>query len=295
MHTHSHSSRRQNIQLVLWVNLAFSLIELIGGVLTHSMAVLSDALHDLGDSFALILSLYMEKVAERKRDAVFSFGYKRFSLLAALINGVILLVGSGLILSQAIPRIFSPVPVHTDGLLALAVLGILVNGWAALRLQKGKSSNEAMLSWHLLEDVLGWVAILIMGIAMKFGDFPFLDPLLSIAFAALIIWNAFKNVKKVLRVFLQSIPDDVDLKIIESKLCEHPLIVSVHDTHVWSLDGEYHVLTAHVVVAALASNQEITALKSQVRKQMEALSIEHTTLEIEYENDCCPSTYYCND
>jgi cobalt-zinc-cadmium efflux system protein len=293
-HHADHNHRSGNITLVFFINLVFTIIEFVGGWYTNSIAITSDALHDFGDTLSLGLSWYMERVAKRKRDRVFSFGYRRFSLLAALINGVILLTGSLFVLAEAASRLAKPEEVDANGMLGLAVLGIAANGFAAWRMRSGKSMNESMLSLHLLEDVLGWVAVLVVGIAMKFGDFPILDSVLSLAIAAFIIFNAVKNLKKTFMIFLQSIPDDINVPALESALMATPNVVAVHDTHVWSLDGEHHILTTHLVVPKSITNEDVQCLKSETRKKIAAFDIQHVTLEIEFEGDACSLTN-CDD
>lgn len=285
-HNHAHQ-RESNIALVFFINLAFTLIEIVGGILTNSVAVLSDAIHDSGDAMALGLSWYLERVAKRKSDKVFSFGYKRFSLLAALINGVVLLGGTVFILIEAVPRLWHPEAVDVHGMIGLAILGIAVNGAAALRLRHGRSMNENVLSLHLLEDVLGWVAVLIIAVTMKFVSLPILDPLLSFVFAAFIIWNAVGRIKKTLKIFLQSIPDDMNLEAIERAMSEFEGIVEFHDTHVWSLDGEHHVLSTHLVVREDTPVASLEGMKSQIRKRLLDFDIQHATIEIDFQGTDC--------
>lgn len=285
-HIHKHS-RESNIALVFFINLLFTLVELVGGVLTNSMAVISNAIHDSSDVMALGLSWYLERVAKRKRDHIFSFGYKRFSLLAALINGVFLLVGTILIALHAIPRLFQPEAVDATGMIGIAIIGITVNGLAALRLGKGRSMNESVLTLHLLEDVLGWVAVLIVGVTMMFADIPFVDPLLSLIFAALILFNGANRIRRTIMIFLQSIPDDMDVSFIERTIREFEGVKGIHDTHAWSLDGEHHVLSTHLVLNDSISIGEIETLKSKIRKRLDEFHIQHATIEVDFENDIC--------
>lgn len=287
-HSHSHShARESNIALVFFLNFAFMLIEIVGGFWTNSIAIISDAIHDSGDTMALGLSWYLERVSRRKRDSVFSFGYRRFSLLAALINGVVLLGGTAFILIKSIPRLLDPEPLHIDGMLALAVLGIVVNSLAALRLRKGRSMNESVLTLHLVEDILGWVAVLIIAVVMRFVDVPILDPLLALIFAAVILWNAFGRLKKTFMIFLQSIPDDVDVAGIEKTILGCHGIADVHDTHVWSLDGQHHVLSTHIVVDKRLTLEEIDQIKSVIREKLQRFDIQHATIEVDYEGLSC--------
>ncbi len=289
MSHHHHTSEKQtsNFALVFFINLVFTLIEIVGGYLTNSVAIWSDALHDFGDTLSLGLSWRLEIVAKQKRDHRFSFGYKRFSLLGALINGIFLLAGTIFVLSKAIPRLIHPENVHSEGMFGLAILGILVNGFAALKLNKGKSASESMMSLHLLEDILGWVAVLIASIAIKFGGFTILDPILSILIAIFIIYNAIKRIRKTLLIFLQSIPDDIDVPELEKALRQFPKVKDIHDTHVWSLDGSYHILTTHIVVLPSTTPEEILALKCLIREKISEFEVQHMTLEIEYAGETC--------
>lgn len=285
---HNHHHRREsNVALVFFINLSFTLIEIVGGILTNSMAVISNAIHDTGDAMALGLSWYLERVAKRKRDKFFSFGYKRFSLLAALINGAILLGGTVFILLHAIPRLWDTQEVDAQGMIGLALIGITVNSLAAWRLRKGRSMNENVLTLHLLEDVLGWAAVLIVATTMLFVDIPILDPLLSLLVAAIILWNAFGNIKKTLMIFLQSIPDDVDMELIESTIAQLPGVVGLHDTHVWSLDGEHHVLSTHIVVTEGIDIEKVEELKSHIRLKLGEFEIQHATIEVDFLGGSC--------
>jgi cobalt-zinc-cadmium efflux system protein len=229
----------------------------------------------------------MEKISHKHRDEQFSYGYKRFSLLAALINSLVLLVGSLFILFQAVPRLLAPQAVHVEGMFGLAILGIVVNGVAVLRLRRGKTMNEKVVSWHLLEDVLGWVAVLIISVVMLFKEVPILDPLFSIVFTAYILWNVFKNLKQTMMIFLQSIPGDIEISEVEKKISVLPDVQEVHDTHIWTMDGEYHILTTHVVVTENLDKESIILLKRKIKEVVSEFEIEHATLEIEREGEEC--------
>ena len=171
-HHHDHSHDTGNIKVAFFLNLSFTIIEIIGGLMTNSMAILADALHDLGDSLSLGISWFLEKVSEKKPDETFTFGYARFSLLAAFINSMVLIVGSTIILYHVIPRLLNPEPVEASGMLLLSILGIVMNGLAVLRLKKGSSMNEKVVTWHLMEDILGWVVVLVASIVLMFVDWP---------------------------------------------------------------------------------------------------------------------------
>ncbi len=255
----------------------------------NSVAILSDALHDLGDSFSLGLAWFLANYAEKGSDEKYSYGYRRFSLLGGLINALILLGGSLLILSEAIPRLRDPESFSAPGMIAFALVGIAVNGLAALRLRGSATPNARVIGLHLLEDVLGWAAVLIVGLLSLVVDWPILDPILSILITAFVLVNVLSRLKEVAELFLQAVPDHTSLRAIRSRLEAIAGVQSAHHVHLWSLDGEHHVLTAHLVVAADADLGSVLQIKCESRKQIEALGeqIEHVTLEIEYSDDDC--------
>jgi cobalt-zinc-cadmium efflux system protein len=251
------------------------------------MAILSDALHDFGDSIALGLSWYLEKQSNKAGDGRFSYGYRRFSLLAALVSTIVLIVGSLFILSESVPRIFRPEHSNAQGMVVFALVGILVNGAAALRLKQGKSLNMRVAAWHLLEDVLGWAAVLAVSIILLFRDIHILDPLLSILITLYVLSNVIINLRKTLALFLQAVPDDLDVAEVERIILDMPVVNSVHHTHAWSLDGEHHVLTMHVVVDEDATKEDLISVRRQFREIAEKVDLAHTTLEIEYQDEDC--------
>lgn len=291
-HNHSHHHAEGNVKVAFFLNLAFTIIEIIGGIYTNSLAILSDALHDLGDSLSLGLSWYFQKLSKKGRTKTFSYGYKRFSLLGAIINSIVLVVGSIFILTKAIPELFHPEETNAEGMLYLAILGIVVNGAAVLKLRKGKSINEKVVSLHLLEDVLGWVAVLIGSIIMMLTDAPFIDPLLSILISFFVLFNVYKNLKQSLQVVLQGIPNDVSLDTIRERLKSITQITDLHDCHVWSMDGQYNVLTMHLQLDKDYKLSEQTELKETVRSILQNESIHHITIELEQQEEPCKLNEY---
>ena len=282
-----HHHAGSNIKVAFFLNLSFTIIEVIGGIYTNSLAILSDAVHDLGDSLSLGLSWYFEKLSKKGRSKTFSYGYKRFSLLGAIINSFVLTVGSIFILSMAIPQLIHPEETDAQGMLLLAILGILVNGAAVFKMRKGDSLNEKVVSLHLLEDVLGWVAVLIGSIVMMYADAPFIDPLLSVLISVYVLYNVYKNLKKSLLVILQGIPDEVSIDIIRKKLKAVKAITSIHDCHAWSMDGQYNILTIHFVLDKDYKLSEQAAIKGQIRKILKSESINHITIEFENQEENC--------
>ena len=285
-HDHHHESAK-NIQTAFFLNLFFTVVEITGGFLTNSVAILSNSIHDLGDCLSLGLAMYFQKVARKGSDSSYSYGYKRFSLLGAVINSIVLTTGSILILTVAIPRILQPESTKTDGMLLFAILGVLVNGAAVFRLKKGDSMNEKVAKLHLLEDVLGWLAVLVGTIVMRFVDVPVLDPIMSVAIACFVLYNVFNNMRRSLRVILQGIPAEVDITDISSHLENFEGVENVHDLHVWSVDGNYNVLTVHVVLNNSLEMGKLAELKSQIRDSLKAKGIEHATIEFETADERC--------
>tara|TARA_R110002167_G_scaffold49184_6_gene144273 strand:- start:26113 stop:27015 length:903 start_codon:yes stop_codon:yes gene_type:complete len=294
MHSHSHghdhshdddSTRR--IGWAFFLNVGFTLIEFVGGVLTNSTAIMADAVHDLGDSLSIGLAWLLARLSRKPISDDFSYGYRRFSLLGSLLTGIVMVVGSVWVLNSAIPRLQDPVMPVTEGMLGLAIFGIAVNGFAAFKLSKGNTLNERMLNWHLLEDVLGWVAVLIVSIVLMFKEWPILDPILSIGFTLFVLLNVVRNLWKTLRLFLQGTPEELSLGPIREKLGALDGVAEIHHLHVWSLDGEQHVLTAHLVLAHDLEVEEQLELKQQVAEGLREFRFVHSTIELEFKGEPC--------
>jgi cobalt-zinc-cadmium efflux system protein len=288
-HPHEHNENRpiKNIKLAFFLNLSFTVIEIIGGIMTNSVAIMSDALHDLGDSLSIGLSWILERIATKQKTKRFTYGFRRFSLLAALINALVLIIGSFMILSIAIPRILNPESTNARGMFLLSILGIAINGYAAYKVAKGKTMNEKVISWHLFEDVLGWVAVLIVSVVMMFTDIAILDPILSVIITLYILWNIVKKLRSTIVLFLQGTPTSLDTVAIENELKKYKGIKNIHDTHIWSLDGENHILSTHIVVNKGSKKDDIIKIKCELKEMLNKLSIKHTTLEIEFEDEDC--------
>ncbi len=290
-HGHSdlnhHHGGNDNIKVAFFLNFLFTVIEIIGGVLTNSVAILSDALHDLGDTLSLGLAWYFQKISSKGRDKIFSYGYKRFSLLGAIINAIILLAGSIFILFETIPRLIAPEPSDAKGMILLAVLGVLFNGAAILRLKRGSSINEKVVRLHLMEDVLGWVAVLIGAVVMYFFDVPVIDPILSLLISAFILFNVTKSLKQTFQIILQGIPVNADVEAIKSYLLNLPEIDDYHDFHIWSMDGEYNILTVHLVLHKNLSMSELNDLKVTIKNNLDKKGVHHATIEFENNQEEC--------
>ncbi len=282
-HTHQHHGTG-NIRTAFWLNLGFTVLEFAGGMVTNSVAILSDALHDLGDNLSLGMAWYFQKKAGKKKDAVYTYGYGRFSLVGALINSIILIVGSVFMLTEAVPRIFYPEPSDARGMFFLAIIGILVNGAAVFRLKKGESLNERAVMLHLMEDVLGWAAVLLGSAIMFFTGWEFIDPLLSIGITMFILYNVYGNLKGVFRVILQGTPEHINLEEIRLKIAQLEGVSEVHDLHLWTVDGRYNVMSLHAV---LNEGVDRARIKQEIRHELHHQDIEHVTIETEYISEGC--------
>lgn len=291
MHSHNHSASgsdaSKRIGWAFFLNVVFTIIEFIGGWLTNSTAIMADAVHDLGDSLSIGTAWGLNKLSDKEANNTFSYGYKRFSLLGALINGLVLTVGSVWILFEAIPRLATPEMPQAEGMLLLSIFGIAVNGFAAYKLSDGDSLNERVLNWHLLEDVLGWVAVFIVSIVLMFKPWPILDPLLSIGFTLFILFNVVRNLKETILLFLQATPDDKQVKEVRGVLTSKPEVKELHHFHIWSLDGEHSVMTVHLVLNAEITMAQMKNLKNQLQKELETFEFVHTTIELEFADEVC--------
>ncbi|MDQ7028223.1 MAG: cation diffusion facilitator family transporter [Anaerolineae bacterium] len=284
-HDHSHST--SNIRLAFFLNLSFTIFEIIGGLATNSIAILSDAVHDLGDSISLGMAWFLGNYSEKDSNQKYTYGYRRYSLLGALINSAVLVGGSIFVLSEAIPRLMNPQSFDAQGMVLVAIVGVLVNGAAVLRLRGTSSMNAEVVTWHLLEDVLGWVAVLVVGIVSLFIDLPILDPILSILITLYVMGNAVQNLRKTVMLFLQASPQGVDMKAIDEQLQKIEGVKSTHHTHIWSLDGEHNVFTSHFVLSDGMNFATVRRIKRDAREIIKDLRLEHTTIEFEFSDADC--------
>lgn len=273
--------------MAFWLNALFALVEIAGGIMTNSVAILSDAFHDMGDSVALGLAWYFQRVSSRQRDEKYTYGYKRYSLVGATISAAILLIGSIIIISQAVPRLFAPETVHAKGMLYLAIAGIIINGLAMFRLKGGHSQNEKVISLHLLEDVLGWVAVLIASIIMNYWNIPILDPILSLIITTFILFRVFGNMRQTLRIFMQAAPSEEEVEHLKTHLVEISGVIDVHDMHFWTMDGIYNIASLHVSVNPTITVSETEVIKLEVRSLLKTEGFAHTTIEIEPDGKLC--------
>lgn len=280
------ANREKRVRLAAFLNITFTIIELIGGFWTNSLAILSDALHDFGDSIALLLSWIFERGARKKPDLNRTFGYQRLSLFSAVFSASILIAGSMIIIAQAIPRLLNPELVNAFGMVGIAVAGIFFNGIGFLQLKKGESLNEEVLSWHLLEDVLGWIFILVGGLVIYFWEIYILDTILTIGLTVFILYGVIKSSKEAVNILLEGVPKHINIDQVKEEIKSIEGVIGVHDLHVWSLEGETDILTSHVVLEdkLLSSPDETRKVIKEILKKHH---VEHSTIEFE-------SKYFCS-
>ncbi|MCL2152745.1 MAG: cation diffusion facilitator family transporter [Oscillospiraceae bacterium] len=286
-HSHSHSHGNDgNIGLAFFLNLSFTVIELVGGSLTNSIAIMSDAAHDFGDSLSLALAWYFQKKSGKGSTSQYTYGYKRYSLLGAIITSIVLVVGSIFILTEAIRRLFAPQETYAVGMFGLAVIGIVINGVAVLRTRKASSINERVVSLHLLEDVLGWAAVLVGSAVMYFTGLTIIDPILSILSACYVLYNVAKNIKQAMPILLQGAPVGIEREHIVNELRSIEQIDDIHDLHIWSLDEKYNILTVHVILKTIPIAQ-LVEVKNSIRAKLKQEEIQHATIEFETPEEFC--------
>ena len=272
----------KNILIAFILNLCFSLFEFIGGIITGSVAIISDAVHDVGDAASIGISFLLEKKSKRQPDENYTYGYARYSVIGSVITTLILLLGSAAVIYNAVLRIIAPTEINYNGMIIFALFGVCVNFLAALLTRDGDSLNQKAVNLHMLEDVLGWAVVLIGSVIMRFTDLAIIDPLMSIGVAVFIFINAVKNLKEATEIFVEKTPDGVSVNEIKEHICEIDGVIDVHHIHVWSVDGHNNYATMHVV-----ANKEPSAVKEEIREELREHGIGHVTLELETENESC--------
>ncbi len=272
----------KNILIAFILNLSFSIFEFIGGIFTGSVAILSDAVHDIGDAVSIGFSYFLEKKSKKQPDETYTYGYARFSVMGGVITTLILLFGSCAVIYNAVIRIFNPIEINYNGMIVFAVIGALVNFLAAYFTKDGDSLNQKAVNLHMLEDVLGWLVVLVGAIIMRFTDIKIIDPLMSMGVAVFIFINAVKNLKEVLDLFLTKIPQNISIEEIKEHLTEIDGVKDIHHIHIWSMDGHHNYATMHVV-----ADGDAHTIKHKIRDELLEHGIGHATLELESENEHC--------
>lgn len=278
----------KNILLAFILNLAFSIFEFIGGTLTNSVAIISDSIHDIGDALSIGISYILEKKSKKKPDDKYTYGYKRYSPIGSLITTTILIIGSILVIYNATKRIINPVNINYNGMIIFAVIGVIVNLFAAYFTSEGESLNQKAVNLHMLEDVLGWLVVLIGAIVMRFTDILIIDPILSILVALFIFINAIKNFKEVIDLFLEKTPNDIDINELKDHILKIKKVIDVHHIHVWSIDGYTNYATMHII-----TNGNGKKIKETIKDELKHHGISHVTIELESTDENCDESS-CN-
>ena len=276
----------KNIFIAFILNLAFSIFEFIGGSITNSVAIISDSIHDIGDSLSIGMSYFLEKISKKKPDDKYTYGYTRYSIMGSMITTIILIVGSIFVIYNAIFRIINPVKINYNGMILFAIIGFIINFIAAYFTKDGHSLNQKCVNLHMLEDVLGWLIVLLGAIIMKLTNITILDPILSILVAIFILINGCKNFKTVVDLFLEKIPNGININEIRIRLLKIKNIKDIHHIHIWSIDGFNNYSTMHVIV-----NKEDSAIKNKIREILKEYNINHVTIELEKTSEKCNDTY----
>lgn len=289
-HGHNHHDHApkgtKNIATAFFLNAFFVVIEVVGGLYTNSMAILSDAIHDFGDCISLGITWGLHKKSQQARDEYYSYGYKRFALLGNIFLGLLLLLSSFFIVREASLRLFTPEPVRAQGMMWIAIVGILINGAAAFRMSRSTSISQRAVYIHLMEDVLGWVAVLVSSIVLHFWNFPMLDSLLSILITLWVLYHILGNLRKTFKILLQSVPEELDIVQLKKEILGIDGVMALHDLHFWSQDGESHVLTLHLVVDSMDIGNRLR-IKEALYTVTQEHHIEHVTVDLEVEGEDC--------
>lgn len=272
----------KNILIAFLLNLLFSVFEFVGGIITGSVAIVSDAVHDVGDAASIGISYFLEKKSKKQPDETHTYGYARYSVIGSVITTLILLVGSCFVVYNAIGRIIVPVKINYNGMILFAIVGAAVNFCAALFTREGDSLNQKAVNLHMLEDVLGWIVVLVGAVVMRFTDFALIDPILSIAVAVFIFVNAIRNLKAAIDLFLEKTPQGVAVEGIREKIMQLEGVLDVHHIHIWSMDGHNNYATMHIV-----TDGEPSMIKAAIREELRKQGVGHVTLELEEDWEHC--------
>ena len=266
------------VWLAFFLNLSYAIVEFIAGGVFGSSAVLADSVHDLGDAIAIGISAFLETISNREEDSHYTLGYKRFSLLGALVTAVILMTGSVLVILENITKLFHPQAVNDEGILWLGIIAVSINVLASLVVRKGKTKNESILSLHFLEDTLGWVAVILMAIVLRFTDWYILDPLLSLVISIFILSKAIPRFWSTLKIFLDAVPEGVDIKQVKSDLEQLDHVTSINQLNLWTMDGLEKNAIVHVCLKEI---EQMELCKESIRSKLKDCGFQNITIEID--------------
>ena len=269
---------KYTVWVAFFLNLTYAIVEFIAGGVFGSSAVLADSVHDLGDAISIGISAFLETISNREEDRQYTLGYKRFSLLGALVTAVILITGSILVILENTTKLFNPQPVNDEGILWLGMIAVTINVLASLVVRKGQTKNESILSLHFLEDTLGWLAVILMAIVLRFTDWYILDPLLSLVISIFILIKAIPRFWSTLKIFLDAVPEGVETGDLEKDLEALTNVKSVNQISIWSMDGLENNAIIHL---CLEDWEKMTETKNQVRQLLEERGVQNITIEVD--------------
>jgi cobalt-zinc-cadmium efflux system protein len=292
-HNHSEIAELKHVNIAFYVaiglNLLFVIIEAITGLVIHSLSLLSDAGHNLTDVISLALSLLAFRLAEVKPTENFTYGYRKTTILVALFNGIILMVSVGAIGYEAVHHLFNPPVLPGVTIAWVAGAGIIINGATAFMFLKNKEHdiNVKAAYLHLLSDALVSLALVVGGIIMYYTKWFWVDAALSLLIAIVIVKSTWGLLKSSLRLSLDAVPENVDVKKIENTISAIDGVENIHHIHAWALSTKMNALTAHILVKKNVSMQRADELKREIKHALEHLNIHHSTLEFEQNmHDC---------
>jgi cobalt-zinc-cadmium efflux system protein len=288
-HTEDRGGASRPLRITLVVVIIVMVAEIIGGLLSNSLALLGDAGHMLTDALAIGLSLFAIAVARRPATARHTFGYHRTEIMAALANGVVLILVSISIFYEAYRRFSTEPTINSPIMLTVAVIGLVANiiGMLVLRRSSKGSLNIRAAFWHIIGDTLSSVGVIIAGIIIVFTGWTFVDPILACVIGVVILWGAFRIVKEAGDVLLESVPAGIKLAEVENAVTQIPGVVNTHDVHIWTITSGIYAMSAHVKVDDLMVSQS-NELIVQINDLLEhRFNITHATLQLEC--DACSS------
>lgn len=279
------TDRQRQHEKYLWI--AFSLtttfivVEVVGSILSHSLALLSDAAHLFTDGSAQIISIIAIRLARREADTKRTFGYYRFEILAAMLNACILTLVAVFIFYKAYERFFETPEIHTTGMLLIAIAGLIINIISVTLLRPGSKESLNVKSAYIdaQADMIGSIGVIITAVLIEFTHWIFLDSIMALLIALWILPRTWSLLKESINILLEGVPDGIDLKDIHAKLSTLPGVQDVHDIHVWALTNGKISLTAHLVVDKTHNNPHLLQTSAQLLEQQFAIT--HSTLQIE--------------
>ncbi|MDX8361998.1 cation diffusion facilitator family transporter [Cytobacillus sp. IB215316] len=295
-HSHTHNVNKKTLKISFFIISTYMIIEVIGGVLTNSLALLSDAGHMLSDAAALGLSFLAMKFGEKQPTLEKTFGYRRFEILAALLNGVTLVIISIYIFWEAYNRLLAPPHVISKGMLIISSIGLLVNIIVAFILLKGDTSDNLNIRsafLHVLGDLLGSVGAIIAALLIMFFGWNLADPIASVIVAFLIIISAWRVTRDSLHILMEGSPPGIDVGDIKEQLLSISHVIDVHDLHVWAISSDFLSLSCHIKIGDCDYYERV--LNEATKLLKDKYHINHTTIQIDHLNsECSTSEEHCN-